>query len=58
MLWEVNEKRLILEWGLGGEEEKEAGSDQASLKSYCLSWFLLTVSRSLGQVNGDSPSGV
>lgn len=57
MLWEVNEKRLILDWGLGGEEE-EAGSDQASLKSYCLSWVLLTVSRSLGQVNWNSPSGV
>ena len=42
---------------MGGVEE-QADSDQDSLKSYCLSWFLLTLSGSFGQVNGNSPGGV
>lgn len=43
--------------GVGGVEE-EADSDQAPWESNCLSWFLLTLSGSFGQVSEKSPGGV
>lgn len=52
-IWEEINSRA----GVGGVEE-QVDSDQASLQSYCLSWFSLTLSGSFGQVNENSPGRV